>query len=72
MLIRQVDYAFWPPFKQAIYLQKLTSDYLNTTGSAYPVRTSGDDLVDEEDESPELFVRNGLYYVVRRSSLVRS
>ena len=71
LLNLQVSFALWPPFKQALYLQKLTPDYLNTTGSAYPVRTSGDDLVDEEAESPELFVRKGLYYVVRRLSLVR-
>lgn len=36
----------------------------NITGSAYPVRSSANDLVDNQLESPASFIRNGIHYVI--------
>lgn len=54
--------SIWPPFLQSIYVQQLTSDYLNTTGSAYHVAPLGD-LVDYEAESPDIWKRGDYFYV---------
>lgn len=37
---------------------------MNTTGVSYPVTSAAFDLIDQETESPDLFIRNGTYYVV--------
>ncbi|PQE04343.1 glycoside hydrolase family 43 protein [Rutstroemia sp. NJR-2017a BBW] len=56
------DFSIWPPFKQSIYLQQLTPDLTNTTGNVTHLAPVGD-LVDYEAESPDIFFRNGYYYV---------
>ena len=58
-----VGASIWPPFLQSIYVQQLTPDLMNTTGSAYEIVTSGD-LVDFETESPDIFYRGGSFYVI--------
>jgi hypothetical protein len=55
--------SIWPPFLQSMYAQQLTPDFRNTTGSAYHVVSSDLDLVDYEAESPDIFYRNGYFYV---------
>ncbi|KAL8277380.1 hypothetical protein RQP46_010220 [Phenoliferia psychrophenolica] len=55
--------SIWPPFHQRTYIQYLTSDYLNTTGEAWRVASPADDEVDLSTESPDIFTRNGMYYV---------
>ncbi|KAK8904508.1 hypothetical protein ACHAPF_003278 [Botrytis cinerea] len=54
--------SIWPPFKQSIYIQQLTSDFMNTTGNATEVLPVGD-LVDLQAESPDIFYREGYYYI---------
>ncbi|KAA8567505.1 hypothetical protein EYC84_007981 [Monilinia fructicola] len=54
--------SIWPPFKQSMYIQKLTNDFMNTTGNATSVIPVGD-LVDYQTESPDIFYRNGYYYI---------
>ncbi|PQE24045.1 glycoside hydrolase family 43 protein [Rutstroemia sp. NJR-2017a BVV2] len=54
--------SIWPPFKQSIYLQQLTPDLTNTTGDVTHLTPVGD-LVDYQAESPDIFFRNGYYYV---------
>ncbi|TGO06865.1 hypothetical protein BTUL_0431g00010 [Botrytis tulipae] len=54
--------SIWPPFKQSIYIQQLTSDFMNTTGNATQVLPVGD-LVDFQAESPDIFFRDGYYYI---------
>ncbi|QSZ30458.1 hypothetical protein DSL72_000012 [Monilinia vaccinii-corymbosi] len=54
--------SIWPPFTQSIYVQKLTDDFMNTTGNATVVRPVGD-LVDDQTESPDIFYRDGYYYI---------
>jgi hypothetical protein len=36
---------------------------MNTTGVSYPVSSAAFDLIDHETESPDLFMRNGTYYI---------
>ncbi|EME38324.1 glycoside hydrolase family 43 protein [Dothistroma septosporum NZE10] len=55
--------SIWPPIFQGLHISELTSDYENTTFISYPVRSSANDLIDEEAESPDLFERNGWFYV---------
>lgn len=55
--------SIWPPIFQTLHISELTSDYTNTTRVSYPVRSSADDLIDQETESPDIFMRDGVYYV---------
>ncbi|CZR54322.1 uncharacterized protein PAC_04206 [Phialocephala subalpina] len=55
--------SIWPPFNQSIYVQQLTPDMRNTTGLAYHVVSSSNDLIDFEAESPDIFKRNGYFYI---------
>ncbi|ESZ93297.1 hypothetical protein SBOR_6335 [Sclerotinia borealis F-4128] len=54
--------SIWPPFKQSMYIQELTKDFMNTTGNVTNVIPVGD-LVDYQAESPDIFYRNGYYYI---------
>ncbi|USW54292.1 Putative glycoside hydrolase, family 43 [Septoria linicola] len=55
--------SIWPPIFQTLHISELTSDLKNTTQVSYPVKSAELDLIDEEAESPDLFMRNGGYYV---------
>lgn len=55
--------SIWPPIFQTLHISELTSDLANTTRVSYPVRSAANDLIDQEAESPDLFTRNGWYYV---------
>ena len=59
---KTVGASIWPPFNQTLFVQELTPDFMTTTGAAYHVLTKGD-YVDYEAESPDLFYRNGYYYI---------
>ncbi|KAL5326988.1 hypothetical protein ACEPPN_004677 [Leptodophora sp. 'Broadleaf-Isolate-01'] len=54
--------SIWPPFLQSIYVQKLTPNMRNTTGTAYHVLTNSD-LVDMQAESPDIFKRGDYFYI---------
>ncbi|KAF2151532.1 glycoside hydrolase family 43 protein, partial [Myriangium duriaei CBS 260.36] len=56
--------SIWPPIQQTLHISKLTSDLDNTTLTSYNVTSSAFDLIDQETESPDIFVRNGIFYVV--------
>lgn len=56
--------SIWPPIQQTIHISELTGDLKNTTAVSYNVSSAAFDLVDQETESPDLFIRNGTYYVV--------
>lgn len=56
--------SLWPPLFQTLHVSPLTDDFLNTTQTSTNVTSAGFDLVDQEAESPDLFVRNGIYYIV--------
>lgn len=56
--------SIWPPIFQTLHISELTDNFMNTTGVSYPVRSPANDLIDQEAESPDIFVRNGIYYVV--------
>jgi hypothetical protein len=55
--------SIWPPFNQSLYVQQLTPDMKNTTGSAYHVVTPALDYVDYEAESPDIFKRGDYFYI---------
>ncbi|KAK3068824.1 hypothetical protein LTR53_013304 [Teratosphaeriaceae sp. CCFEE 6253] len=55
--------SIWPPIFQTLHISELTDDYLNTTQVSYPVTSNATDLIDQEAESPDLFMRDGVYYV---------
>ncbi|KAL8286989.1 hypothetical protein RQP46_003995 [Phenoliferia psychrophenolica] len=55
--------SIWPPFHQRMYAQYLTDDYLNTTGQAFRIASAADDEVDLSQESPDIFLKDGLFYV---------
>lgn len=44
-------------------LNPVLTKQTTTDLKSYPVRTPAFDLIDDEAESPDLFYRNGLYYV---------
>lgn len=48
---------------QRIYVQYLSDDYLGTTGEVFRITSAEDDEVDRTAESPDIFERNGLFYV---------
>jgi len=55
--------SIWPPIFQTLHISELTDDYTNTTRVSYPVTSNVTDLIDQETESPDLFMRNGTYYI---------
>ncbi|KAF7195196.1 hypothetical protein HII31_03402, partial [Pseudocercospora fuligena] len=55
--------SIWPPIFQTLHTTELTSDLTNTTLKSYPVQSSEFDLIDQEAESPDLFYRQGWYYI---------
>lgn len=55
--------SIWPPIFQTLHISELTADFTNTTRVSYPVKSEAFDLIDQQAESPDLFMRNGLYYV---------
>lgn len=55
--------SIWPPIFQTLHISELTSDFTNTTLTSYPVVSADNDLFDQEAESPDVFMRNGLFYV---------
>ncbi|KAE8448153.1 hypothetical protein EG329_009757 [Mollisiaceae sp. DMI_Dod_QoI] len=55
--------SIWPPFNQSIYAQKLTPDMRNTTGQAYHILSTANDLVDYEAESLDIFKRGDYFYI---------
>ncbi|KAK5124275.1 hypothetical protein LTR85_001978 [Meristemomyces frigidus] len=55
--------SIWPPIFQTIHISELTEDFTNTTQVSYPVSSNLTDLIDQETESPDIFMRNGKYYV---------
>lgn len=56
--------SIWPPIQQTMHISQLTSDYKNVSTTSYPVTSNLTDLIDQEAESPDIFMRNGVYYVV--------
>ena len=56
--------SIWPPIFQTLHVSELTTDYLSTTNVSYPVTSEAFDLIDQETESPDIFLRNGIYYIV--------
>ncbi|KAJ9615591.1 hypothetical protein H2200_001666 [Cladophialophora chaetospira] len=55
--------SLWPPIQQTLHISQLTPDFLNTTQTSYNVTSAAVDLIDQEAESPDLFMRNGIFYV---------
>ena len=55
--------SIWPPIFQTLHISPLTEDFMNTTLVSYNVSSSDFDLIDQETESPDIFKRNGIYYV---------
>jgi hypothetical protein len=55
--------SIWPPIQQTLHISQLSADFLNTTQISYNVTSAAFDLIDQETESPDLFVRNGTFYV---------
>lgn len=55
--------SLWPPIFQTLHISELTDDFTNTTQVSYPVASNATDLIDQEAESPDIFMRNGKYYV---------
>lgn len=54
--------SIWPPFNQSLYVQELTPDMRNTTGTAHQVLYNSD-LVDYQAESPDIFKRGDYFYI---------
>lgn len=69
--------SLWPPIFQTLHISPLTPDFvstprlvdspltiqMNTTGVSYNVSSPAFDLIDQEAESPDIFQRNGTYYI---------
>jgi hypothetical protein len=55
--------SIWPPIFQTLHISPLTDDFMNTTLVSYNITSPSFDLVDQETESPDIFKRNGVYYV---------
>ncbi|KAK4550273.1 hypothetical protein LTR36_003240 [Oleoguttula mirabilis] len=55
--------SIWPPIFQTLHISELTDDFTNTTQVSYPVSSNITDLIDQETESPDIFMRHGKYYV---------
>lgn len=55
--------SIWPPFSQRLWAQYLTDDYLDITGDAWRVTSAADDDADRSTESPDIFFKDGNYYV---------
>jgi len=55
--------SLWPPISQSLFISELTSDFTNTTLTSYAIKSSANDLTDNEAESSDLFLRNGTFYV---------
>lgn len=62
--------SIWPPFLQTVFIEQLTDDYLNGTGTAYPVVTdpasfpitqNSPSIVDALVEAPALFKRGDFF-----------
>ncbi|CAI7673616.1 unnamed protein product [Penicillium bialowiezense] len=58
--------SIWPPFSQTVIIEKLTDDFLNSTGESsyiiqqggdFPVTATSPNLIDGQVESPDLFKR---------------
>ncbi|KAK4056108.1 hypothetical protein OIO90_002839 [Microbotryomycetes sp. JL221] len=70
--------SIWPPFLMSVYIEELTADYLNTTGTysavtlpenPAPISESSivndrSKLVDALVEAPDLFKRGDQYYLI--------
>ena len=56
--------SLWPPIFQTLHISPLTDDFMNTTLVSYNISSAGFDLIDQESESPDIFMRDGVYYVV--------
>lgn len=56
--------SLWPPIYQTMHVSPLTDDFLNTTQTSTNVSSAAFDLVDQQAESPDVFERNGTYYIV--------
>ncbi|POS79447.1 glycosyl hydrolase family 43 protein [Diaporthe helianthi] len=56
--------SLWPPLFQTLHVSPLTADFFNTTQTSTNVTSAGFDLIDQQAETPDLFVRNGIYYIV--------
>lgn len=55
--------SIWPPIFQTLHISPLTDDLMNTTLVSYNITSPSFDLIDQETESPDIFKRNGMYYV---------
>ncbi|KAK5135352.1 hypothetical protein LTR08_005294 [Meristemomyces frigidus] len=55
--------SIWPPIFQTLHVSELTDDFTNTTLVSYPVISNETDLIDQEAESPDIFMRHGKYYI---------
>ena len=55
--------SIWPPIQQTMHISQLTPDFLNTTQVSYNITSAAMDLIDQEAEAPDLFIRNGIFYV---------
>lgn len=61
--------SIWPPFLQTVFIEPLTPDYLNGTGSfwpvtlpgAFPVTQNSSSIIDGSIEAPDLFKRGDTY-----------
>ncbi|CAK7229512.1 hypothetical protein SBRCBS47491_007272 [Sporothrix bragantina] len=56
--------SLWPPIFQTMHLSPLTSDFTNTTLQGYNVTSAAFDDVDQQTESPDMFMRDNTMYVV--------
>lgn len=66
--------SIYPPFIQTLNLQRLTQDFLNTTGTnilvvqgSYPVYENSSNIIDGQVEAPDFFKRGGHYYAIGSS-----
>ena len=55
--------SIWPPVFQTLHISPLTDDFMNTTLVSYNITSPAFDLIDQETESPDIFQRDGMFYV---------
>ncbi|KAF2761470.1 hypothetical protein EJ05DRAFT_473967 [Pseudovirgaria hyperparasitica] len=60
--------SIWPLIYQTMHISPLTSDFTNTDTTSYNVTSAAFDLVDQQTESPDLFMRNDTFYVSASNS----
>ncbi|KAK4169644.1 glycosyl hydrolase [Cladorrhinum sp. PSN259] len=60
--------SIWPAIMQSTHISELTPDFMNLAGETFTISSPLNDLIDNQLESPDIFMRNGTIYVAASNS----